>query len=278
MAARGRAFMELLAPIWSAPARRRAVRGTGGMGLGRLALSALFLALALTWVMWVDLRHMLAEAPGIVAQLPELSIKGGELVATPPMVAPLILSDSQGKEVAILDLEGRTRLESRDALVMFTRSRVLVKGGDGGVQAFPLGGLGQQDQQLKKADLLKGVATTRWLALAIFLPVFYVFALFMLAVEFVLLGVMAHVPNLIYRLTLDGAGRLRLASLGLPPSTALVAVALVLGLPSSLPMVALVLGLVWVLLGAMALDAHHDPEPPSNQEGTGDRHEEDPGS
>jgi hypothetical protein len=146
------------------------------------------------------------------------------------------------------------------------------------VQAFPLGGLGQQDQQLKKADLLKGVATTRWLALAIFLPVFYVFALFMLAVEFVLLGVMAHVPNLIYRLTLDGAGRLRLASLGLPPSTALVAVALVLGLPSSLPMVALVLGLVWVLLGAMALDAHHDPEPPSNQEGTGDRHEEDPGS
>lgn len=262
MAARSFFGLDGLAPIWSAEARRRAVRGAGGMGMGRVALAAVFLALALTQLMGADLRRMLADAPAVIQQLPELSIKGGQLVARPPMAAPLILVNAEGQEVAILDLEGRTRLETREAQVMLTRSRVLVKGGDGRVQAFPLAGLGAKDQTLSKQDMLKGVKATPWMALAIFLPVFYVFSLALLGVELALLGLMAAVPNLIYRLELDGAGRLRLASLGLLPSTLLVALALLAGLQRGLPVLALSLSLVWVLLGAMALDATPSPEEP----------------
>lgn len=253
-------LMKSLAPVWSAEARVHAVRHAMGMGLGRLAMAALLLALTLTSLMWVDLQAMLAEAPGVIRQLPALALKGGELVATPSQVAPLILHNSQGKEIAILDLAGRTRLENRAAFVMVTKSRVLVKAGDGSVQAFPLGTGGQPDQSFTQQELLAGVKGIRWLALLIFLPLFYLFALAMLGVEFGLLGLLALVPNLIYRLGLDAAGRLRLASLGLIPSTTLVALCLVAGWHQGLSLIAMGCSLLWVLLGSMSLDAWPEPE------------------
>jgi|GEM_PF-2478868 len=253
------ALVKSLAPVWSAEARVHAVRHAMGMGLGRLALAALILAFTLTSLMWVDLQAMLAEAPGVIRQLPALALRGGELVATPPQVAPLILHNSQGREIAILDLAGRTRLESREAFVMVTKSRVLVKAGDGSVQAFPLGTGGQPDQSFTQQELLAGVKGIRWLALLIFLPLFYLFAMAMLGVEFGLLGLLAIVPNLMYRLGLDAAGRLRLASLGLIPSTILVALCLMAGFHQGLSLMALCASLLWVLLGSMSLDAWPDP-------------------
>lgn len=256
MALRSWRMVELLRPIWNAEARVLAVRQKPGLGLARWTLASLVLAITLCALMWVDIQGMLREAPGVIAQLPHLSIKKGELVATPPQLAPLILHNSQGREIAVLDLEGRTRLETRDAMLMVTRSRVLVKGGDGTVQAFPLGGVGGKDQDFSKEDLLAGVMAMRWLAVVIFLPLFYLFSLAVLAVEFGLVGMMALVPDLIYKLGLDAAGRLRLASLGLLPSTVVVSLCLVAGLQTGLPLLALGLSLCWVLLGAMALDGH----------------------
>jgi hypothetical protein len=197
----------------------------------------------------------------VVEQLPLLGLRDGKLWTEPPLSEPLVLLDRGGHEFAIIDLEGRTRLEERAALLMVTRTRVLVKGAEGRIQAFPLGGTGQGESRLDHGDLLALASGLRWTSLVLSLPFLYVLSLALLAAELGLAGLFALVPNLLYRLGLDGAARLRLASLGLLPSTALVSAAMLLGLSRGLPLLALALTLAWMLARCPALAAPPPAEP-----------------
>jgi len=255
-------FRLLLRPWGPARGWVEETRQGGGVGLSRLALSALLLGLALTLLGQRQLGAWLEEAPGLVEQLPRLGMRQGSLWTDPPEEGPRVLKDSRGRSVLLLDLDGRWRLEDVDVPVQLTRTRLLIKDREGFVQAFPLAGTGQPDGEIKPEELLAFLqGPARWLAFAFSLPLLSLLSLALLFVQQALLSLMALVPDRLYATGLDMPARLRLVSLAILGSSQLTALLLLLAVPAQLPaglpswLVPLLLSLGGVLRGITALHA-----------------------
>ncbi len=243
---------------WS-PGRRWAaeVLEGRGTGLSRLLLAALCLTLALAFLANRELNRYLDEAPAILAQLPRLGLRGGALWTDPPTPEPLWINDRAGRPILLLDLDATLRLADQPVDLQLTRTRLLVKGAENQIQAFPLASPGQPDGELKPAELLAFLqGPARWLALTLSVPLLFVLALGLLFVQQALLTLMILVPNRLYGTRLEWIARLRLISLAILASSQLSALALVLGLPLGLPwLVPVLLSLAGLMKGVLAVQA-----------------------
>ena len=250
-----RLWLTLRQPLGGPEGWGSVVLDGAGLGLGRVLLAALFLTLALTFLVMGEVNRVLDEAPFLLKDLPALELRGGRLVADPPLAGPLVLRNREGRELALLDLDGTLRLEEREAILQVTGTRLLVKGADGQVQAFPLGSAGRPDSRIDRAQLLDFLGgTARGLALAMALPFLFVISLGLLMAEAGLVALLALVPDQLYHTGLAGPALLRLCAMALVPGTLLVSLALAAGLPLRQPSLAtLVLSLALVLRGVTAV-------------------------
>lgn len=263
MKAMRRLFLALTRPWKSGGVWAAEVLDGQGTGLGRLVLAACCLGLALLWQGNREYTRYVEQTPAVLAQLPRLGLRNGQLWTDPPQVEPLLVKDSAGHPLLLLDLEARLRLEDQAAPLQLTRTRLRFKGGDGQVQEVPLASPGQADGEVKPAELLAFLrGPARWLALFIASPFLLALSLGMIFLEQAVLSLMILVPNRLYGTRLAFAARLRLISLAVLASTQLSVLALLLGLALSpgwlLP---LGLSLAALLRGVLAVQAEQATRP-----------------
>lgn len=237
----------------------RLVRRSAGRRLWLALPLVLWLALPLLFRVRAETAAWISERlPAVAEQLPAMEIRGGRLVVDPPLEEPLTVVDRDGRPLLLLDPDSRLGLESSEARVQLTATRLLVADGRGRVQAFPLSdwpdmaidGPGLPDAAREAAGAVLLLAG---------LPALLLVAGFAVLLQQALLVSLLGLPLRLHDLPLEPRARWRLASAAQTPVLLVAGLALWGGVPvPSLPWIGLVLELGLLLLFLRRLDVRRD--------------------